>query len=193
MEEMEGAEARLEFTDGKVVKERHSKDYRHPKLDTKIREERTEQEARIMREARKNGVNVPGVEKTGSDTLEMDEVDGSQLRDSLEDNLDAMRLLGENAAKLHGADIIHGDLTTRNAMLSENGQLFLIDFGLAFRSPRTEDKAIDIHLLKQVLESSHPEIADSAWDNFVEGYRDYGDSGEALERLEEVEKRGRYK
>ncbi|MFB6190096.1 MAG: KEOPS complex kinase/ATPase Bud32 [Candidatus Nanohaloarchaea archaeon] len=192
MEDIEGAEARLEFTDSKVVKQRHRKNYRHPDLDRKIREERTEQEARVMREARKNGVTVPRVEKTGSDTLEMDEIDGDQLKDVLEDNLDAVKLLGENAAKLHQADIIHGDLTTRNAMLSGE-ELFLIDFGLAFRSPRTEDKAIDIHLLKQVLESSHPQVVESAWEKFLSGYRSYEDSGEVLERLEEVEQRGRYK
>lgn len=192
MEGMEGAEARLEFTDGNVVKKRHRKNYRHPELDRKIREERTEQEARVMREARKNGVNVPEMKKKGSDTLEMDEIDGDQLKDTLEEEPEAMKDLGENTARLHNAGIIHGDLTTRNAILS-GGEVFLIDFGLSFRSPRTEDKAIDIHLLKQVLESSHPGVADSAWENFLDGYKKYEDSGEVLERLEEVEQRGRYK
>ncbi|MFB6190897.1 MAG: KEOPS complex kinase/ATPase Bud32 [Candidatus Nanohaloarchaea archaeon] len=192
-ETIEGAEAKLEFRDDSVVKKRHSKNYRHPDLDEKIREERTEREARLMREARKNGVNVPGVEKTGDDTLEIEEIDGEQLKDALDRNSDAMEQLGENAARLHEADMIHGDLTTRNAMLSESGTVLLIDFGLASRSSRTEDKAVDIHLLKQVLESSHPGIAEEAWQKFLEGYRGYGDSEEVMERLKEVEQRGRYK
>ncbi|MFB6213039.1 MAG: KEOPS complex kinase/ATPase Bud32 [Candidatus Nanohaloarchaea archaeon] len=192
-ETIEGAEATLKFRDDSVVKKRHSKNYRHPELDEKIREERTEREARLMREARKNGVNVPGVEKTGDDTLEIEEIDGEQLKDALDRDSDAMELLGENAAKLHDAGIIHGDLTTRNAILSVSGEVFLIDFGLAFRSNRAEDRAVDIHLLKQVLEPSHPGIADEAWQDFLDGYRSHEDSEEVLERLEEVEQRGRYK
>lgn len=190
---IEGAEASLEFTDGKVVKKRHRKDYRHPELDRKIREERTEQEAQVMRAARQNGVNVPRVEKLDEETLEIEEIEGEQLKDVLEDSLEAMEDLGRNTARLHDAGIIHGDLTTRNAMLSGENGVFLIDFGLAFRSDRIEDRAIDIHLLKQVLESSHPGVEKQAWGKFLKGYTEHEDSEEVLERLEEVEKRGRYK
>ncbi len=190
METFKGAEATLEIND-KVVKKREPKSYRAGEIDQKIRKERTEKEARIMKEARKNNVSVPEVEQVEDHVLEIEKIDGDQLKDVLEDNLDAMEDLGENTAKLHEADIIHGDLTTRNAMLSD--KLYLIDFGLAERSQRIEDRAVDIHLLKQVLESSHPEIADAAWEKFLEGYKKYTKSGEVLERLEEVEKRGRYK
>ncbi|MFB6147457.1 MAG: KEOPS complex kinase/ATPase Bud32 [Candidatus Nanohaloarchaea archaeon] len=191
MEVVEGAEARLEFTDDRVLKKRVRKKYRHPELDEKIREERTEKEARIMRDARENGVTVPRVDRATEDTLKIEKLQGEQLKDVLENNLDAMEELGENTAKLHEGGIIHGDLTTRNALLGN--QLYLIDFGLAFRSERTEDRAIDIHLLKQVLESSHPEVAKEAWERFLDGYREFDGSGEVLERLEEVEQRGRYK
>jgi len=103
-----------------------------------------------------------------------------------------MKSYGTNIAYLHSTEIIHGDLTTSNAMVS-NGELYVIDFGLSFRSQRLEDKAVDIHLLKQVLNSSHPEVAERAWQKFVEGYSEYEKSDEVLEQLEDVEKRGRYK
>ncbi|MFT4868365.1 MAG: TP53 regulating kinase-like protein [Candidatus Nanohaloarchaea archaeon] len=102
-----------------------------------------------------------------------------------------MKELGENVALLHSIDIIHGDLTTSNAIADE--EIYLIDFGLSFRSQRIEDRAVDIHLLKQVLESSHPEVSKEAWQNFLKGYSEYEDSEKVLEQLEEVEQRGRYK
>lgn len=190
MEKMQGAEATVEIN-GSVVKKRERKNYRHQKLDEKIRKERTGKEKKMMKEARKNSAKVPEVEQEDDFTLQIEKIDGEQLKDVLEDSIEAMEELGANTAKLHGADIIHGDLTTRNAILSD--ELYLIDFGLASRSQRVEDRAVDIHLLKQVLESSHPEVAEEAWEKFVEGYQSYDKSGKVLERLEEVEKRGRYK
>lgn len=189
--EVKGAEATLEIN-GNVVKRREPKKYRDQELDQKIRKERTEMEIRLLKEARKHDASVPEVEQVDDHVLEMERIDGEQLKDVLEDNLEAMGELGRNTARLHQADIIHGDLTTRNAMLGD--KLYLIDFGLSFRSQKIEGRAVDIHLLKQVLESSHPEIAEKAWQNFLEGYRDeYGEGKKVLERLEEVEGRGRYK
>lgn len=186
-----GAEATLEI-DENVVKKREPKKYRNQELDTKIRKKRTETEMKIMKEARKHEVSVPQIEQVDDHVLEMEKIEGEQLKDVLKENLEAMEEIGRNTSRLHKADIIHGDLTTRNVMLGDS--LYLIDFGLAFRSQKVEDRAVDIHLLKQVLESSHPEVAEEAWENFLQGYRDkYKKSKEVLERLEEVEKRGRYK
>lgn len=187
-----GAEATLEIGEEKVTKKREKKDYRHPELDEKIRNERTDREKKIMKEARSSGANVPEVEKTDESTLEIEKIDGEPLKEVLEDSIFTMEDLGRNVASLHGNDILHGDLTTSNVMVV-NRETFLIDFGLAFRSQRTEDRAVDIHLLKQVLESSHPGAAEDAWEEFLKGYQDYRESEKVLERLEEVERRGRYK
>lgn len=191
-ETVRGAEATLEFKDDKVVKTREPKKYRHTEIDARIVEERTEREYRVLKDARSAGAEVPEVEKTGENVLELENIRGETLRESLEDRIEAVRELGENVAKLHSADIIHGDLTTSNVLVS-GGEPVIIDFGLAFRSQRTEDRAVDLHLFKQVLESSHPDHASEAWNSFIEGYSRYGNSGEVLERLEEVESRGRYK
>ncbi|MFB6114840.1 MAG: KEOPS complex kinase/ATPase Bud32 [Candidatus Nanohalobium sp.] len=185
-----GAEATVTAEDGKVIKEREPKKYRHRDLDTKIREERTETEVKLMEEAIRYGVNAPEPEKIGNTTLEMEKIEGRPLKEVVEDRPEIMEQYGENVAKMHSADIIHGDLTTSNAIVDEG--LYIIDFGLSFRSDRVEDKAVDIHLLKQVLNSSHPEVADKAWESFLEGYRPENRE-DVLEQLKEVEKRGRYK
>lgn len=190
MKPVKGAEAELKFTEDKVIKKRSEKNYRHKELDRRLRKKRTSSEKRLMKEARKHGVNVPEVEKTEEDELEIELLKGDQLRDVLEENIEAAEEMGENVAKLHRANIIHGDLTTRNVFL--NDQVYLIDFGLSFRSERVEDKAVDIHLLKQVLETSHTEVREEAWEKFVEGYRN-NDTQPVLDQLEDVEKRGRYK
>lgn len=191
MKTEKGAEAEVEIGEDTVVKTRPEKKYRHPELDTKIREERTETEEKLITEAEKYGVNVPEAEKTGDSVIELEKIDGEKLRETAE-KPELLEKVGENVALLHSIDIIHGDLTTSNVMVKD-GEVFLIDFGLSFRSHRIEDKAVDIHLLKQVLESSHPEVAENAWESFLNGYSDYDESEEVMEQLEEVEQRGRYK
>lgn len=193
MNQIKGAEATVEIGMEKVIKNREKKSYRHRKLDKKIREERTDTELKLIKEARKYNVPVPKAEKKDGSILEIERIEGKQLKNALEQNTDTMEDHGENIARLHSTDIIHGDLTTSNAIKGPEDKIYLIDFGLAYRSQRIEDKAVDIHLLKQVLESSHPEIAEKAWESFLEGYREYEESEEALNRLEEVEERGRYK
>lgn len=193
MKQIKGAEATVEIGAEGVVKKREPKKYRHRDIDQKIREERTDTELHLIEEARKYNVSVPKAEKKDDSTLQIEKVDGKQLKEVLKADTELMKDYGENIALLHSTDIIHGDLTTSNAIVDPEDDIHIIDFGLAFRSQRLEDKAVDIHLLKQVLESSHPEITGEAWESFLEGYREYGEVEEVLEQLEEVEKRGRYK
>ena len=40
----------------------------------------------------------------------------------------------------------------------DNFKVFIIDFGLGFISPKIEDKAVDLHLIKQALEAKHFKI-----------------------------------
>lgn len=186
-----GAEALIEINDNHVVKTREKKNYRHSELDTKIRKERTRSEARIIKKAKKHSVNVPKITGSKKYVIEMEKIEGRPLKEVVKDHPEKMKVFGENVALLHDTDIIHGDLTTSNAIVDK--ELYIIDFGLSFHSERAEDRAVDIHLLKQVLNSSHPEVAEKAWENFLEGYRQHEESDEVLEQLKEVEKRGRYK
>src|SRR3989338_6220467 len=54
--------------------------------------------------------------------------------------------------EIYNNNIIHHDLTTSN-MISKKDKIFFIDFGLSFFSTKIEDRAVDLHLLKEALES----------------------------------------
>ena len=56
-----------------------------------------------------------------------------------------------------------------------------------------EDKAVDIHVLKQALEAKHFKDWKTLFKEFEKGYKISKDSKTVFERLETVEKRGRYK
>lgn len=77
-------------------------------------------------------------------------------------------------------------------MILKNGKLYFIDFGLSFFSNKIEDKAVDIHLFKQALESKHYKVYKTAYEFFLKAYNPL-DKKKILERLEKVELRGRYK
>ncbi|KAG1782165.1 kinase-like domain-containing protein [Suillus placidus] len=69
-----------------------------------------------------------------------------------------MNMIGVEIAKMHLADIIHGDLTTSNMMLrKQTSDLVLIDFGLAYHSTLVEDKAVDLYVLERAFASTHPD------------------------------------
>lgn len=71
------------------------------------------------------------------------------------------------------------------------GEIVLIDFGLATQSIQDEDKAVDLYVLERAFGSTHPE----AEEGFREVLRVYGDSYKGakvvLKRLEDVRMRGR--
>ena len=122
--------------------------------------------------------------------LEIEFIDGEKVRDYLEKTSDVKvcRQIGELTEKMHGAGIVHGDLTTSNLIL-KGKKVYLIDLGLGDFSSRVEDKAVDLHLFKECLVSKHHKIWESCWKSFLEGYK----GKEVLERLRVVESRGRYK
>lgn len=77
--------------------------------------------------------------------------------------------------------------------VSLDGEIVLIDFGLATQSMQDEDKAVDLYVLERAFGSTHPEVEE--W--FQEVLRAYGESYRGgkvvLKRLEEVRMRGRKK
>ena len=189
----EGAEASIYAKGNKVIKQRHSKGYRIKQLDDKLRLFRTKREAKILERLKKAGLAVPQVIYTKATTINMELIKGKKLRDVLtSSNCESVgKTIGKNVAVLHDNDVIHGDLTTSNMIKGKN--LYFIDFGLGFFSEKTEDKAVDLHLLKQALKSSHSKIAGKCFTAVVKGYKTYKRSDEVLKRLELVESRGRYK
>jgi Kae1-associated kinase Bud32 len=71
-------------------------------------------------------------------------------------------------------------------------KLFFIDFGLGYTSNKIEDRAVDLHLIKQALEAKHFSIYKEAEKIILENYNSK-DKAKVLEQLKKVEARGRYK
>ncbi|MBU1957074.1 Kae1-associated serine/threonine protein kinase [bacterium] len=142
--------------------------------------------------------------------------------DNLPNAIQVCNLIGKQIALLHNNDIIHGDLTTSNMILQQapptqhtqnssnksitpnnTGQecnlitspkLFFIDFGLGFTSKKPEDKAVDLHLIKQALEAKHFKHFKEFFKAIEQAYKTHSNNAEQiLNRLNKVEKRGRYK
>jgi len=194
----QGAEAIILKYGNEIIKRRIKKSYRIEELDDKIRKQRTRSEAKLLEKASKI-IPVPKLINTNDRKMEisMEFIWGKKLSEELnsfplEKQKQTCFQIGESIAKLHEKDIIHGDLTTSNTILKEE-RVYFIDFGLGFNSHRTEDKAVDLHLIKQALEAKHFENWETLFESIEEGYRCSKDSKKVLEQLEKVEKRGRYK
>jgi Kae1-associated kinase Bud32 len=189
-----GAEAILTRTAEGIVKSRPPKPYRHPQLDAELRKSRTRHEARILEKARSIGVPVPTVKVVDDTTLLLSEIKGAQVKELLDEDPLIAHQVGRMVAKLHDANIIHADLTTSNMLYDKDAHhLTIIDFGLSYISPKGEDKAVDLHLFKQSLESKHHRVIATAYRHFLKGYRDSSNAEVIIERLRKVEARGRNK
>ena len=191
-----GAEAIIYLDRNKVIKKRIKKNYRLNVIDDKLRRNRTKREARLFEKAGNNVPKILNVDEKNYE-IEMEYVEGKLLRDIL-NNLDEEKRkeimigVGKIIADLHSKDIIHGDLTTSNMILKKD-EVYFIDFGLGFISKREEDKAVDLHLLKQALESTHFNIREECFNYVLEGYKEHNEFDKVMNRFEKVEKRGRYK
>lgn len=198
---IQGAEAKIELVDWYIApairKHRSRKAYRNDQLDWILRTKRTKEEVEILHQAKLTGVKCPKVlfVDPASNEIIMEYIQGTLLKDLLEAGSGLFRILGRYGAFLHLAGIIHGDLTTKNVIVTE-GDLCLIDFGLSFFSDRVEDRAEDLHLLKQALKSSDSSgNAASRFDSVLEGYGDIAgiESVLAIKRqIGKIELRGRY-
>ncbi|KAH9618564.1 hypothetical protein KSS87_006332 [Heliosperma pusillum] len=151
-----------------IIKERFSKKYRHPSLDSKLTLKRLNAEARCMTKARKLGVPTPVLFSVDHvlHTLTFEFIEGPMVKEVLlefgatgiveESLLDIATQIGDKIAKLHDGGLIHGDLTTSNMLINKDtNQLVLIDFGLSFTSTLPEDKAVDLYVLERALISMH--------------------------------------
>ncbi|KAJ3083817.1 Serine/threonine protein kinase [Rhizoclosmatium globosum] len=202
----QGAEARVFKTsfglkEVCIVKERFRKTYRHPVLDEKLSKRRTILEARCLVRAKKCGIDAPAVYLVDpvKSLIYMEFVEGEtmkaffnrELNDHAKRN-EISTKIGTSLAKLHNADVVHGDLTTSNMMLRAGTEsVVFIDFGLSFVSNLTEDKAVDLYVLERALASTHPQshvLLDAILASY---FKDVKDSKQVLKKLEDVRLRGR--
>ncbi|KAK2020846.1 tyrosine protein kinase [Colletotrichum zoysiae] len=134
---------------------------------------------------------------------------------------DLMRRIGAAIGKMHKVGVVHGDLTTSNMMLRPpkpaapkdtdhptptttttttsssssssvvDGDVFIIDFGLASQSTSDEDRAVDLYVLERAFGSTHPR-AEAYFRDVLDAYRtSYKQAPVTLKKLEDVRMRGR--
>lgn len=133
----QGAEAKifLDEENALIIKDRISKSYRIPELDRKIIKQRTKAEKKLLEKATKiiNAPNPLPLKETN--IIKMPFIEGKKLSDNLDnfplkEQEQICRQIGEAVAKLHKADIIHGDLTTSNMILVEKNNLPIVEHKL---------------------------------------------------------------
>jgi len=193
----QGAEAKLFRAGSVLIKRRIRKGYRVEQLDTELRKARTRREARLLDKLHGLGVLAPGLVDFSDKAMEirMDYLEGERLSTylSASNASSVCPKIGKQIARLHSNNIIHGDLTTSN-MILVGADVYFIDFGLSFYSTKGEDKAVDLHVLKQALESRHYALFKKALSLILGAYKKgYRGAALVLRRLEAVEKRGRYR
>jgi N6-L-threonylcarbamoyladenine synthase/protein kinase Bud32 len=126
-------------------------------------------------------------------TLVLEAVGEVDLRDALCEP--GVRDVGRHLAALHRAGFVHGDPTPRNVRVTRSGsggtdRVYLIDFGLGYYTDDREDYAMDLHVFEQSLAGTADD-AGALRGAFEAAYAEAGDPG-VLERLREIEGRGRY-
>lgn len=212
-----------------IVKERFKKTYRHPNLDRALTSKRTVSECRIATKLYKSGLTVPRLflVDTSKSLIYMEYVEGPSVRDwllwmrkqamlgskvttvsGLSDAHETKiaTLIGTIIAKLHSANVVHGDLTSSNMLIPYSGDdwervdlldlvenVCLIDFGLSQTSTLAEDMGVDLYVLERAMSSTHPHT-ERMFEKLLQVYKQntkYG--GEAVKRYEMVRQRGRKK
>ena len=141
-----------------------------------------------------------------------DKLAGEEVLKEKEEVKALMWRIGAVVGGLHKVGIVHGDLTTSNMMVKSaaavvregegqeeeggverelEGEIVLIDFGLAAQSVSEEDRAVDLYVLERAFGSTHPEL-EGGFGEVEKGYAgSFGGARVVLKKLEEVRLRGR--
>ena len=180
-----------------ILKIRKSKNYRNPLLDKKIRKQRTIKESQIISEVKLAGIPAPliyfvNLEKS---LIIMQEIPGKPVHDLSNSKIISLsKNIGKLVGTMHKNGIMHGDLTTSNFIFFKN-TLYVIDFGLSQNTIKPEDFAVDLRLIKEILNSAHAKIMKQAWKNFLQGYKSIIGNAKYVKiakLVSDIESRGRY-
>ncbi|GIX61637.1 TP53-regulating kinase [Babesia caballi] len=175
-----------------VLKTRQRKSYRHPDLDEALTSKRIVAECRAVARLRRHGVYVPLIYLVDLknrhivyEFIKGETVLAALKHASAEVREDILTQVGTIVAKMHDVNVVHGDLTTRNLMRTENGDVCLIDFGLSFVSTLLEDKGVDLYVLERCCSAEEFEV-------ILDAYQKQSRASEqAIAKLAEVRMRGR--
>jgi TP53 regulating kinase-like protein len=180
-----------------ILKSRKKKDYRNPSLDQRIRKQRTRRESEIISEVKSYGISTPLIYSVDSKkcTILMQYVMGKLVNALSEMKIiQSCKEIGKIVGTMHKNGIMHGDLTTSNFIITTE-KIFVLDFGLALKTKKPEDHAVDLRLFKEILNSAHAKIMKKAWGNFLKGYKTVVGSerfNKVTNLVTVIESRGRY-
>ncbi|KAI1778674.1 tyrosine protein kinase [Hypoxylon cercidicola] len=160
------------------------------------------------------GINEWLRRRKESEGVQSNERDATPVTGDKEEDKDLvalMRRIGSAVGRMHKVGIVHGDLTTSNMMLRPweegkgpsnghtathdgllDGDIVIIDFGLASQSTSDEDRAVDLYVLERAFTSTHSR-AEGLFSTVLESaYREaFKQAPVVLKKLEEVRMRGR--
>ena len=184
-----------------VLKWRQAKSFLLKDIDSQLRKSRTSRECKMLTISRSLGVPTPAVYSVNLDKhmILMDFISGTQFKQLAGDIprstlISLSREFGKLIALLHEGDVVHGDPTTSNVIVSKNSRMWIIDFGLSEMNATTEMKGVDLHLIHRALETTHWDLQETMLDATLEGYIEVlGNVAEpTLSRMKEIRERGRY-
>ena len=125
----------------------------------------------------------------------MQEIPGKPVHDLSNSKIISLsKNIGKLVGTMHKNGIMHGDLTTSNFIFFNN-TLYVIDFGLSQNTLKPEDFAVDLRLIKEILNSAHAKIMKQAWKNFLQGYKSAVGNAKYVKitkLVSDIESRGRY-
>jgi TP53 regulating kinase-like protein len=155
-----------------------------------------------MHEAKAAGVPTPLIYlvNIAEASITMEYIEGQQIKQSLnyvskDQRQELCVKIGELIGKLHSHGLIHGDLTTSNMILSPEGKIFFVDFGLGEKNIEVEAQGVDLHLMKRALQSTHYQFWEECFKNVLRGYSSVlgvEATEKVYEKIKEIERRGRY-
>jgi len=196
-----GAEADIYITkwdnSKAILKIRKTKNYRNPILDAKLRKQRTIKESQTISTVKSFGIPTPLIYFVNleNSSIIMQQIPGKPIHDLSDSKIITLsKHMGNLVGLMHKNGIMHGDLTTSNFILFKN-KVYIIDFGLSQRTIKPEDHAVDLRLIKEILNSAHATITDRAWKNFLTGYKSLVGTSKYLKianLVSVIESRGRY-
>lgn len=195
-----------------LIKERFQKKYRHPELDNILTKERIKAESRAIIKCKTIGIRTPTLYlvdlKRRSIFMEYFQHSLTCKEFIFKANKDLIEKLSSTIGivlgKMHLNNIVHGDLTTSNMLLSnkkgidvfykdfEDLELVLIDFGLSHTDSNAEDKAVDLYVLERAILSTHNTEC-NIFSLILNAYEIENKKGykEVFQKLEDVRSRGR--
>ena len=180
-----------------ILKIRKTKNYRNSLLDSKIRKQRTIKESQMLSHVKSFGVPTSLVYFVNlkKSSIVMQEIPGKPVHDLSESKIiELSKEIGKLVGILHKNGVMHGDLTTSNFILFKN-DVYIIDFGLSQITIKPEDHAVDLRLIKEILNSAHAKIMQFAWKNFLFGYKSIVGTAyyvQITKLVSDIESRGRY-